>query len=127
MPHLNIEYSSNLEGKTDIQELCDKLLAAALATGLFEVGAVRVRAQSFNAYAIADKHKDNSFVDMQLRIGKGRTGKEKKAAGEEIFRAAFGHLAKLLESPHFALSFEIREIDSELSWKKNSMHARFRS
>ena len=44
MPHLTVEYSANLEGRTDLDALCAALLDTVLATGLFKVGAVRVRA-----------------------------------------------------------------------------------
>jgi 5-carboxymethyl-2-hydroxymuconate isomerase len=33
----------------------------------------------------------------------------------------------LFETPHFALSLEVREIDPALSWKKNSIHLRLRT
>ena len=36
------------------------------------------------------------------------------------------YLAPLFETPHFALSLEIREIDPALSWKKNAIHPRLR-
>jgi 5-carboxymethyl-2-hydroxymuconate isomerase len=35
-------------------------------------------------------------------------------------------LAALFATPHFALSLEIREIDPELSWKRNAIHPRLR-
>ena len=126
MPHLIVEYSANLERRADIGALCRRLLRAVLETGLFEVGAVRVRAVRCDHYAIADMAPDNSFVDLNFRIGRGRSLEEKKRAGETIFAAAGEALASLFESPHFALSLEIREIDSELSWKRNAMHARLR-
>lgn len=44
MPHFNIEYSANLDGKVDFDALCQRILDAILATNLFEIGAVRVRA-----------------------------------------------------------------------------------
>ena len=95
-------------------------------SGLFEVGAVRVRALRADHYAIADRLPENGFVDLNLRIGKGRSAEEKKRTGEALFAAATTALAPLLETPHFALSLEIREIDAELSWKKNAIHPRLR-
>lgn len=127
MPHLSVEYSANLDSRTDIGQFCDRLLQAVLETGLFEVGAVRVRAVRCEHYAIADKKDDNAFADLNFRIGVGRTLEEKKRAGEAIFAAAQEALAPLLKTPHFALSLEIREIDPELSWKRNTMHARLRN
>ena len=126
MPHLTVEYSANLEARADLDALCGTLLETILATGLFEVGAVRVRALRADHYAIADRLPENGFVDLNLRIGKGRSAEEKKRTGEALFAAATTTLAPLLETPHFALSLEIREIDAELSWKKNAIHPRLR-
>ena len=126
MPHLTIEYSANLDGRADIGALCETLLKTVLETGLFELGAVRVRALRADHYAIADQLPENAFVDLNLRIGKGRTAEEKKRAGDAIFAAAAEVLGPLFETPHFALSLEIREIDAELSWKKNAIHPRLR-
>lgn len=121
-----IEYSANLDANVDMGELCALVARTILATGLFEPGAVRVRAFRAEAYAIADRLPENGFIDMNLRIGKGRSAEEKKLAGEAIFAAVSEHLASLFATPHFALSLEIREIDAELSWKKNAIHARLR-
>ncbi|ACI57696.1 5-carboxymethyl-2-hydroxymuconate isomerase [Rhizobium sp. BK619] len=126
MPHLTIEYSANLDGRADIGGLCETLLKTVLETGLFELGAVRVRALRADHYAIADQLPENAFVDLNLRIGKGRTAEEKKRAGEALFAAAADVLGPLFGTPHFALSLEIREIDAELSWKKNAIHPRLR-
>ena len=126
MPHLTVEYSANLKGRMDLDALCAGLLETLLETGLFEVGAVRVRALRADHYAIADRLPENAFIDLSLRIGKGRSAEEKKRTGEALFATASRLLAPLLETPHFALSLEIREIDAELSWKKNAIHPRLR-
>ena len=99
---------------------------AIIATGLFEIGAVRVRAFCANHYAIADLFDENSFIDMNFRVGQGRNQDDLKRAGDTIFLAASNYLAKQFETPHFALSFAMQEINSALSWKKNAMHARLR-
>jgi 5-carboxymethyl-2-hydroxymuconate isomerase len=126
MPHLTVEYSANLEGRADLDALCGLLLETVLETGLFEVGAVRVRALKAEHYAIADRLLENSFIDLTFRIGAGRSTEEKKRTGEALFAAASAVLAPLFETPHFALSLEIREIDADLSWKKNAIHPRLR-
>lgn len=126
MPHLTVEYSANLEARADLDALCDTLLEAVLETGLFEVGAVRVRALRADHYAIADRHPENGFIDLNFRIGAGRSADDKKRTGEALFAAASAALAPLFETPHFALSLEIREIDAEMSWKKNAIHPRLR-
>lgn len=126
MPHLTVEHSGNLDRRVDMARFCAVLRDEVLATGLFELGAVRVRALRCEAFAVADALAANAFIDMTLRVGAGRSESEKKAAGDRIFEAASEFLTDLVAEPHFALSMEIREIDPGLSWKQNTMHARLR-
>ncbi|MER9306482.1 5-carboxymethyl-2-hydroxymuconate Delta-isomerase [Mesorhizobium sp. M0293] len=126
MPHFSIEYSANLDAEVDMGELCALVLRTVLNTGLFEIGAVRVRAFRADAYAIADRLPENAFLDMSFRIGSGRSAEDKKRTGDAVFAAVSEYLAALFETPHFALSLEIREIDPVQSWKKNAIHPRLR-
>ena len=127
MPHLTIEYSANLDGKSDMAALCRSLHAAMLASGLFELGAIRVRAVRCTDYAVADLLPENAFADLRLRIGAGRSAADKARAGEMIFAAAVAHFAPLFATPHFALTLDISELDPALSWKKNAIHPRLRA
>ena len=126
MPHFTIEYSANLDPLVDMKALCREVLKAALATGVFEIGAVRVRATRCDAYAIADGRPENGFIDLSLRLAKGRDAATKKRLGDQVFAAMTAFLASRFETKFFALSFEIREIDPDLSWKKNAIHERLR-
>lgn len=127
MPHLTIEYSANLEGQTDLTTLCQSLHGTMMASGLFELGAVRVRARPCPHYAIADRLSENGFADMILRIGKGRSDDEKKAIGAALMQTAEAHFAAELAAPHFALSLEVQEISAPFSWKTNAIHPRLRT
>lgn len=127
MPHLTLEYSANLDGVVDFDALCRALLDALLESGLVERAAPRVRAIRCDASAIADDLPENSFIDMSLRLGAGRSGDDKRRLGDALIASARPLLASLLARPHFALSLEVREIDPDLSWKLNTMHARLRA
>lgn len=127
MPHFTMEYSANLGGKVDFNGLCRAVHATIMETGLFEPGAVRVRALRAEAYAVADLLPENGFIDMSFRIGTGRSAGEKRRTGEALFSTVTRFLSPLFETPHFALTLEIREIDPDLSWKKNAIHPRLRS
>lgn len=127
MPHLSIEYSANLDAGSDIAGLCVALHRAIFSTGLFELGAIRVRALRCTDFAVADLLAENAFADLRLRIGAGRSQSEKHMAGETIFAAATGHFSGLFDTPHFALTLNISEIDANLSWKRNSIHPRLRT
>jgi 5-carboxymethyl-2-hydroxymuconate isomerase len=109
-----------------IQSLCMRLADALVATKLFPLGGIRVRAIPCPAYIIADADPRNAFVDMVYRIGTGRSETEKKLTGERLMQVAESFFASELANPHFALSLEIVEIDPELSWKTNSIHGRLK-
>ena len=99
MPHFTIEYSANLDGRIDIGAACEVVRKAAVETGIFPLGGIRVRAIRCEHYAIADGSKDFAFLDMVLRLGEGRDLPTRKKAGEHIFQALSRHL-----DPVFAAS-----------------------
>jgi len=127
LPHLTLEYSANLENAVDIKALCQLLRDTLLDTQLFEMGAIRVRALRAEIFVVADDLPQNSFLDASLRIGAGRKPEEKTHLGELLMTAMNEFLQTKLETPHFALSLEIKEIDAQLSWKKNTIHPRLRN
>jgi 5-carboxymethyl-2-hydroxymuconate isomerase len=127
MPHLTIEYSANLEARIDIAGLCRTALKAACSTGVLELGAARVRAVRCDHYAIADEVPENMFVDAVLRVGEGRSQEQKAATGGAIYDAMHTYCAALYDTPHFALSLEVREIDRALSWKRNGIKGRLQT
>jgi 5-carboxymethyl-2-hydroxymuconate isomerase len=126
MPHLTIECSGNLADQVGMRQLCDLMHRTLLESGLFELGAVRVRAYPAGSYTIADQLPENAFADLRLRIGQGRSEIERQALGRQLMTAAEGFFADRLAGPHFALTLSIEEIDGRFSWKKNSIHPRLR-
>lgn len=126
MPHFVVEYSANLEERIDIQGLCNLIREAAMKAGVFELGAIRVRAYPAKHYSIADLDARNAFVHLQLRVGAGRPVDVLREAGNEIFEALRSALGDELAHPYFALSFEFVEIHPQLTWKANSLHNRLR-
>ena len=124
MPHLIIEYSSNLDESVDITSLCASLRDAAAATGIFPLAGIRVRAFRSEHYAIADGAPSNGFIDISVRLREGRPAEVRKRAASEIFEAAEQFLRPALESLPLALSLELRNIDAELSPKINTIRSR---
>ncbi len=123
MPHLTVEYSSNLEDKTDIDALVKMVHETALSTGMFPMGGIRVRTEPRQKYLIADGDPENAFLHLVARIGHGRTLEAKKEAAQTIFDALCEYLNPVFESSPLAISFEVQEIyPPELSFKKNNLH-----
>ena len=122
MPHFTIEYSANLDGRLDIGAACEVVRRAAVETGIFPLGGIRVRAVRCEHYAIADARQDYGFLDMVLRIGEGRDLPTRKTAGEHVFQALSRHLDPVFASSKFALSFDMQINDKDTSWKRNNIH-----
>jgi 5-carboxymethyl-2-hydroxymuconate isomerase len=122
MPHFTIEYSANLDDRLDIGAACEVVRKAAVETGIFPLGGIRVRAVRCEHYAIADARQDYGFLDMVLRIGEGRDLPTRRTAGEQIFQALSRHLDPVFASSKFALSFDMQINDKDTSWKRNNIH-----
>ena len=122
MPHFTIEYSANLEGRVDIAAVVELVRNAAVQTGIFPLGGIRVRAIKCEHYAIADGRKNYGFLDMVLRLGEGRDLPTRKKAGEHIFKTLSAYLDPVFANTKFALSFDMQINDKETSWKRNNIH-----
>ena len=122
MPHIVVEYSANLSGQLDFKPFLESLRDRALATGVFPLGGIRVRAYQADHYLIADGHPDNAFVHIMLRVGHGRDLETRKRACEAIFAAACEYLQPLYERLPLGISLEMQEVDAVLTAKKNNLH-----
>ncbi|HZR73023.1 5-carboxymethyl-2-hydroxymuconate Delta-isomerase [Bradyrhizobium sp.] len=127
MPHFTLQYSANLEGHVDIAKAVEIVRKAAVETGIFPLGGIRVRAVRCEHYAIGDGNPDFAFLDMVLRLGEGRDLSTRKAAGEHIFRALSAHLDPAFATCKFALSFDMQINDKDTSWKRNNIHEALKS
>ncbi len=122
MPHFTIEYSANLDKRLDMAAVVEVVRKAAIETGIFPLGGIRVRALRCEHYAIADGNPQHGFLDMVLRLGEGRDLAARKKAGEHVFKALSAHLDPVFASSKFALSFDMQINDKETSWKRNNIH-----
>ena len=122
MPHFTIEYSANLDKRVDMGKVVEIVRNAAVETGIFPLGGIRVRAIRCEHYAIADGNPNLGFLAMVLRLGEGRDLATRKKAGEHIFKALSAHLDPVFANSKFALSFDMQINDKETSWKRNNIH-----
>lgn len=122
MPHFTIEYSANLDARVDIGKVVEVVRKAAIETGIFPLGGIRVRAVRCEHYAIADGNPHLGFLDMVLRLGEGRDLATRRQAGEHIFKALSAYLDPVFAETKFALSFDMQINDKDTSWKRNNIH-----
>lgn len=122
MPHLVVEYSANIEAAFDLDVLLDRLHATAVGTGMFPLGGIRVRAYRADRYRIADCAPDNAFVHVTAIVGSGRPLARREGVARELFAALCDVLEPLAAKSPLAISFNMREFDPVLSFKKNNLH-----
>lgn len=130
MPHLTLEYSSNIRSLVEKSDLCRKLamtLSQYTANGkpVYAIGGVRVRAYCTEAYFIADGTSDAGFLHATLQVGSGRAEDVLQATGDAVFEVIEDHFATAFASRGLALSLAIQEFSEAGTWKQNNLHARF--
>ena len=122
LPHVLVEYSSNLDGQLDFPSFLTALRDTALSTGVFPLGGIRVRAYRADHFVVADGHPDNAFVHIMLRVGHGRDLDTRKRACDAIFATACGELQAVYDRIPLGISLEMQEVDAVLTCKKNNLH-----
>ncbi len=121
MPHIVVDYSANMEDRVDMAAFCDVLRRAAIETGVLPLAGVRVRAFRADHISIADGDPAHGYIDISLRLRGGRDLATRKAATAHVFAAAEAFLAPAMASHSIALSFEMRDIDPDLSPKTGTI------
>ena len=122
MPHFTIEYSANLNKRVDMAAVVELVRKAAVETGIFPIGGIRVRAIRCEHYAIGDGNPQFGFLSMLLRLGEGRDLPARQKAGEHIFKVLSAYLDPVFAGSKFALSFDMQINDKDTSWKRNNIH-----
>lgn len=128
MPHLMLDYSSNIREEADMPALCTKLADCLIhqqsnGSPVYPIGGVRVRAIAVSEYCIANGLANAAFVHAQLKIGHGRSEEIKKITGDSLFAVMKTHFAGLEQKMGLALSLEINEFSESATWKQNNLHA----
>lgn len=121
MPHIQIDYSANMEDRVDMGALCEAIRAEAVMIDALPMPGLRVRAVRVDHYAIADGDPKHGFVDISVRLREGRPMDVKQDAIARIFQAAEDFLEPALAQYSIALSAEMRDIDAALSPKTGTI------
>lgn len=124
MPHLTVEYSANLEEDVDMASFCALMRDAMVATGIFPLGGIRVRAFPCHTYVIADGTPEFAYLNMMCRVGHGRDEDTRLRAADQLYTAAEDFLKLSIGERPCALSLDFAELDPVTSLKRfNTIHA----
>ncbi|MBI3146422.1 MAG: 5-carboxymethyl-2-hydroxymuconate Delta-isomerase [Pseudogulbenkiania sp.] len=126
MPHFIVECTDNIREQADLPALFAKAHDYLAGTGLFPIGGIRSRAHWLDTWRMADGEADYAFVHMSLKIGHGRTFEERERTAQGLFEIIKAHFQPLFDARYLALTFELSELDPQLSYKHNNVHQRFK-
>ncbi len=124
LPHIHIDYSSNLDQVHDMQSLVDALHAATLASGIAAASGVRTRALPRPHYRIADGDRAYGYVALTARLGPGREPHELRGYLEALVDVLEAELAPLADSHPLAISAELQFIDADYRINRNHIAGR---
>ncbi|WP_413113218.1 hypothetical protein [Thaumasiovibrio sp. DFM-14] len=125
MPHFIIDYSSNLKPEADFTVLFDALQDYVTVSPTFPLAGCRCRALACPDFRVANGNSRFGYMHVNLRVGSGRTSGELAEAGDELVQIVKQWVEQLQNKTGLlcALSFEISQIDPELTWKDNPIRA----
>ena len=127
MPHLDIQYTANLEADADMTGLCRTLTATLVGLRndagepVFPLTGTRVMAWPAAHYAVADGAPDRAFIYLLLRIKQGRSDAIKKKAGDAVLAAALAHLEPVFAKHPVGLTLEVDEGAHIYEGKQNNL------
>lgn len=121
MPHFIYEYSGNLpEEQLDLPGLMETMQTVAAGTGNFPLPGMRSRAIKCEHFRVGDGAPDKGFINLSMKVGKGRDLETRMESGELLFNTMLTHLQPLLDQQPLAVSFEMRELDEHVKFNHKS-------
>ncbi len=122
MAHFIYEYSANLpEAQLDLPGLMEKMHNAAADSGIFPLAGLRSRAICCEEFRIGNGAPDNGFVNLSMKVGRGRDLETRMEIGQVLFDILIEHLQPIFDSRGLAVSFEMRELEEQVKFNRKNI------
>ncbi|MAZ76576.1 MAG: 5-carboxymethyl-2-hydroxymuconate isomerase [Micavibrio sp.] len=109
MPHIIVEYSSNLEPEVEIQPMIAAMHKALSNEGV-DAARIKSRAIALDHYVVGDKGVDGAMVHITLLLLEGRDEATKKQYSTPIHQVALDAVAG--KDGYCAVTLEVRDMDA---------------
>jgi 5-carboxymethyl-2-hydroxymuconate isomerase len=122
MAHFIYEYSANLPADVlDLAGLMEKIHQAASDSGVFPPAGIRSRAMRCDEFRVGDGNPNNGFLNLSIKLGRGRDPDTRMAIGQTLFDILTDHLQPVFDSQGLAVSFEMRELEEHVKFNKKNI------
>jgi len=125
MPHLTVEYTSNLAA-LPMGTLLLRLNEALATSGQFEEHDIKSRAVALTEFLVGTSLREQGFVHAKLSLLGGRSTAVKRDLSQRLLQALQAACAKV-PTPPVQLCVEILEIDAEVYAKASVGESRIAS
>lgn len=116
MPHIVLEYSSNLPELADFRALFDDIHRALNRIGGIRLENCKSRARVAEHYYIGDGNPDNAFIHLDVEFVRGRSAEVKQEIGRECLELV-KHYYHLHLSDLLQITVKIDDIALEFYFK----------
>ena len=121
MPHIQIDYSANLEKAVADARLVDAIHQAAVDSGIFPVWGIRTFARALTHCRVGNGEADNGFVNVTVRVAPGRNLALRQRITRELFGAVLQTMDELFKTHRLGCQLEVTEFDADVSIYKNNL------
>lgn len=121
MPHIQIDYTANLESTVIEQRLVETVHQAAVDSGIFPVWGIRTFARALTHYRVGNGRADNGFVQVTVRIAPGRDLALRQRITRELFGTVLQAMDALFKNHRLGCQLELTEFDAKVCVYKNNL------
>ena len=127
MPNIVVEYSADIAADADIPGLLKTIAQTVIEVGqgAFPLAAVRVRAYRADDYVIGDGDPSYAFVNINVRVARGRPEEDKVRTFDAVWTAVKAHLGPADRRWTLAIAMDVEEFGDRLAYKQNRLHEKF--
>lgn len=115
MPHIIVEYTSDLNGKFDVPNFLESINAVVAEHYDGDANRIKSRAIAYDDYSIGVHHDAGSMVNIVLQLIEGKTDETKTEMGQAVFDYANETFQS--DNDLFQVSLEIRELSKQFYFK----------
>jgi len=117
MPHLVLEYSSNIKEKDAFDSLFAQLHQILAKVGNASLESCKSRAIEYETFYIGDGNHKNAFVHLEVRLAEGRPLKIRQQIGEHMLDVLELHFSQSLRDLNLQITVESKELIKNLYFK----------
>jgi 5-carboxymethyl-2-hydroxymuconate isomerase len=120
MPHLTLEYTSNIDQTIAFPELFTELHGALVDVAGIDIVNCKSRAVQHDTYHIAAGEATQAFAHLEIRLFTGRSSAIKTEIGRRSMNILETHLAPAAARQKLQISVEIKEIERQAYFRSEA-------